>query len=524
MNFNRGYTVKDSRVLFVKQIMLLVIVISLFPCCNKDDVSSSPKDENIPDEKTDTTNYPGVLKSDIYEVAIIRGSKKEKMVVFKNTCPEYRPGKMNMEEKDQYPLRIFAGRSINWTNFSFSGSVTVEVKVTNQNKVPVSGKIRILPSRYGISPTVEENTVRFTITNPGQFSVEIGYNGYKNGLIIFADPAETDIPDQSSNQYKVLENASQTDVNAIPASYSGIYFKAGVHNIGVYHVPVNIKNIYFEKGAWVYGALIIDGNPDVKIFGRGVLSSGKLKYRESHCIEAINRSNNIQVEGIVVADPKYFAVRLTGQNNTVKWTKVIGGWVYNCDGIAAYAGSIVSNCFIWANDDAIKVYRDDITWSDCVVWQLNNGGIIQMSWGGSNATNVKLSRIDVLRAEWNKPGFNRALLSCVGNRYKQAGKYGLQKDWLIEDVVTENPVPVIFNITPDNFSPNHIHNLTLKNWKVSMTMDTEYQNRIMGNDPNEYFDGFVFDNFIFNGTKLIQSNWLEITNLVTDKLEVPEFK
>ena len=503
---------------------LWVIFIMLFlASCGKDEIST-PDDGDDYGDITDSLSYPGVPLSDIYEVTITTKSKKEKLAVFKNTCPVYKAGEMNMLDKDKYPLDIFAGRSINWSHFSLSGTATVEVKVINRNKVPLSGEIRILPSRYGIIAEKEGNMIRFTVTQPGQYSVEIGENGYKNGLIIFADPAETDIPDPGSALYKVLKNATQSDINSIPASYSGIYFKAGVHNIGVYHVPLNIKNIYFENGSWVYGSLIMDGNPGVKIFGRGVLSSGKLNYRESHCIEAINQSDNIQIEGIVVADPKYFAVRLIGQNNSVKWTKVIGGWVYNCDGIAAYAGSTVSNCFIWANDDAIKVYRDNITWSDCVVWQLNNGGVIQMGWGGSNATNIKLSRIDVLRAEWNKPEFNRGLLSCVGNRYQEAGKTGLQKDWLIEDVVTENPVPVIFNVTPDPFSPNHIHNLTMKNWNVSMTMGTEFQNIIIGNDPNEYFDGFVFDNFVFNGIKLTKSNWLQTTGLITERLHEPEFK
>ena len=476
-----------------------------------------------PADNPDASKYPGVPVSDIYEVTISRGDSSEKLVVFQNDCPLYEPGKMDMEDKDQYPLGIFAGRSISWCNFSFSGSITVEVKVIDPARVPLGGEVRVLPSRYGISPVVDGNTIRFIMTDPGQCSVEIGNNGYKNGLMVFADPDETDIPDQGSGQYAVLNEATRSKINAVSSSVSGIWFKSGVHDIGVYRVPVYIKNIYFEKGSWVYGSLIMDGNPDVRIFGRGVLSSGKMNYRESHCIEAINQSNNIQLEGIVVAEPKHFAVRLIGTGNTVRWIKVIGGWVYNCDGIAAYAGSSVSNCFIWANDDAIKVYRDDITWSDCVVWQLNNGGIIQMSWGGSVASNVSLSRIDVLHAEWNKPGFNRALLSCVGNRYEDPGKYGLQQDWLIEDVVTENPIPVIFGITPDDFSFNHIHNLTLKDWNVSMTMNTDYQNMIIGNDPDEYFDGFVFDNFMFNGTRLTASNWLDSTGLITERLAAPTF-
>jgi hypothetical protein len=517
------YGSKEMRTLgssLIHWVCLGVLIGLLFPGCRME-ADPSPGDGDV---TPDVIEYPGVPVSDVYEITVTTQTGKETPVVFISNCPQYKPGEMNMIENDQYPLAIFSGRSISWSSFSFSGTAQVEVKVTGQGKVPVAGDIRVLPSRYGIVPEKSGNLVRFTLTQPGQYSVEIGESGYKNGLVLFADPPETDIPGKSSDRYRVFSNASKSDINAVPSSYTGVYFSAGIHDIGVYRIPAHIRNIYFEKGAWVYGSLIMDGNPDVRVFGRGYLSSGRLNYRESHCIEAINQSDRIRIEGIVVADPKYFAIRLIGQNNIIKWTKVIGGWVYNCDGIAAYAGSSVSNCFIWANDDAIKVYRDNITWTDCVVWQLNNGGVIQMGWGGSNATNVKLSRIDVLRAEWNKPGFNRALLSCVGNRYKEAGKTGLQKDWIIEDVVTENPVPVIFNIAPDPFSPNHIHNLVLKNWKVNMTMDTNYRNMIIANDPGEYFDGFVFENVTFNGTRLTQQNWLQVTGMMTENLKVPEFK
>lgn len=510
-------------ILFLFHLLLLSFIAGWSMGCKKSDHSQEVPEEPSPtDPQKDL--YPGVPQSEIYEVRVVRNGKTEKSVVFQNTCPVYSPGYMNMQENDKFPLEIFAGRSIHWTKFSFSGSITVEVKVLNKNKVPLTGTVRILPSRHNVSSVRDGDVIRFTLNNPGQFSVEIGESGYKNGLIIFADPPETNAPSRQQSGYAVLNNATAATVGAVASSSSGIYFSNGVHNIGVYKVPSNIKNIYFEEGAWVYGALIMDGNPNVKIFGRGVLSSGKLNYRESHCIEAINQSNNIQIDGIVVADPKYFAVRLIGQNNKVSWTKVIGGWVYNCDGIAAFAGSTVNNCFIWANDDAIKIYRDNITWSDCVVWQLNNGGVIQMAWGGSNAANVKVSRVDVLRAEWNKPGFNRAVINCVGNRYQEPGKSGVQSNWLIEDLVTENPVPIIFNISPDSFSPNHIHGLTLKNWNVKMTMGTEFKNSIVGNDPDEYFDGFVWDNIVFNGTKLTQSNWLQTTNMTVQNLVTPEFK
>ena len=215
-----------------------------------------------PPTETPKDLFPGVPQSEIYEVRVIRNGKTEKLAVFQNNCPTYSPGYMNMQENDKFPLEIFAGRSIHWTKFSFSGSIMVEVKVLNKSKVSLTGSVRILPSRYNVSSVKDGDVIRFTLNNPGQFSVEIGENGYKNGLIIFADPQETNAPSRQQNGYAVLSNATTAMLNAVASSNSGIYFTKGVHNIGVYKVPQHIKNIYFEEEAWVYGALIMDGNPN----------------------------------------------------------------------------------------------------------------------------------------------------------------------------------------------------------------------------------------------------------------------
>lgn len=502
----------------------LTVILSILGC-SKADVSDDDNVDNEPVEETpDAIDYSEIPQSEIYEVSVTRENKKENQLVFKSTCPEFQLGKENMTETDKFPLDIFAGRSISWTNFSFKRSVQVEVKVSSQSMLALSGGVKILPSRFGIVPQISGNTISFTLNNPGQFSVEIGADGYKKGLVIFADPEETDIPNPTAEGYKILKPSSSSTINTVTGASTGIYFEKGIHNIGIYHVPANIKNIYLEQGSWVYGSLIMDGNPNVRIFGRGVLSAAKLNYRESHSIEAINQSDNIQLEGITIADQKHFAVRLIGQNNIVKFIKTIGGWVYNSDGITAFEGSTVNNCFIWANDDAIKVYRSNITWTDCVVWQLNNGGVIQMGWMGPNSSNVTLSRIDVLHAEWNKPNFNRGLLNYVGNRYQIPDKEGYHSNWLIEDIVTETPVPIVFNIAPDGFSKNPIHGLTLKNWNVKMSMNTTFQNMIIGNDPSEPFDRFVFDNVNYNDVKLDGSNWLGVTNMQKENLITPEFK
>lgn len=472
----------------------------------------------------DTAAYAQIPQSDIYEVSVIRdGATREKQLVFQNKCPVYQQGYMNMTTNDMYPLKIFKGRTINWTTFSFSGSVIVEVKLLSQSHLTMSNNVRILPSRKNIHPMINGNTIAFRLDNPGQFSVEISDSGYKNGLMVFANPAETNKPDTTTGAYKILRNATATDANAA-APYNGIYFKAGVHDIGVFHIPANIKNVYLEEGAWVYGTLIMDGNPGVHIFGRGVLSSARLNYRQSHCVEAITQSNNINLEGITIADTKYFAVRLIGKNNTVSWVKVIGGWTYNCDGIAVYDNSTVSNCFIWANDDNIKVYRNNIQFTDCVCWQLNNGGVIQLSWGNAKAIGVTITRTDILHAEWNTDAVNRGVISCVGDKFAEGGMNGLQQDFLIDDLVTETPVPLIFRISPNPASPELIHGMVFRDWNVQQDTSIGFHNYLQAGDPANPFDGLVFDHFIYNGTQLTSDNWIGLMQMDTANIVPPVFQ
>ena len=128
--------------------------------------------------------------------------------------------------------------------------------------------------------------------------------------------------------------------------------------------------------------------------------------------------------------------------------------------------------------------------------------------GGSTAKGVQIKRVDVLHAEWDVDRFNVGLLNCVGNHYNENGRYNLLENWLIEDVVCETEIPLIWNITPDDYTHCHIHGLYLKNWNVRMKMSLGFQNRIYGEDPNDFFSGFVFDNVVFKGDLLTNINYI----------------
>jgi hypothetical protein len=224
-----------------------------------------------------------------------------------------------------------------------------------------------------------------------------------------------------------------------------------------------------------------------------------------------------------VADKKFYALRLLGAHNTVRWVKVVGGWTYNTDGIAAFAGSTVAHCFVWANDDSLKPYASDLKISDCTVWQLNNGAVIQLGWGNDKATNVVISDVDLLHAEWNNNAVNRGIVSCVGDKFARGGMSGWQQGFLIENLFTETPVPFIFNVRPNPASPDRIHGMDFKNWEVEMEMSRGYSNYIEGADPSNRFDGFLFDNFKLNGIELTAANWLKAGRFITQNLDTPGF-
>ena len=342
------------------------------------------------------------------------------------------------------------------------------------------------------------------LERPGQFSVVIGEDGYKEGLLIFADPMETDVP-ADLPKWKVIEKGDKTLLSTLSVKDSALYFKKGVHDIGVYTVPSNINRIYLEGGAWVFGSFIMDGKAcsNVKIYGRGVLSGARLHLRESHMVEAKNGADGIIVDGIVIADYSFFAVRLLGTDNEVAWTKIVGGWIYNCDGIAAYANSTIRNCFIWANDDNIKIYRDNIVVEDVVCWQLDNGAIFQLNWSNSVARNCRVSRVDIIRAEWDSDRPNNGILSC-----RNGG--GADERFVFEDVRTDTPVTHIFRLSPLGDKDQLIKNFLFKDWDVWVDVSKGKKNYMEGVKGQTPLSGLIFENFRVNGKVLTEKSMHEM--------------
>lgn len=480
-----------NAVLFKK---LLFIVFIFIPFCVKSNNSYVIYDD--PRE--------GVNVSELYKV-YINGNMSEEVVVFRNECNKYYKGMPGERKNDDKPLTKFKGRSIHWGHFAFDGKVEVCVKFSKDIS---NEKVNIYPSRFNVGvKKVDNHTISFVLEKQGQYSVEVGEDGYKAGLLLFADPIENDIP-KDLKEWTVIEKADASFISKCSRSDSSWYFKKGVHDIGVCKVPQHVKNIYLEQGAWVYGTFIMDGKAcsDVKIYGRGVLSGAKLHLRESHMIEAKNGADGVTVDGIVISDYSFFAIRLLGSYNSVSWTKILGGWIYNCDGIAAYVNSKIKNCFIWANDDNIKIYRDNILVEDIVCWQLDNGAIFQLNWSNSQARNCIVRNVDIIRAEWDSDRHNNGIISC-----RNAG--GVDENFIFENVYTDTPVSHIFRLSPMGNKEQIINNFIFRNWDIKIDNLKGKINFIEGTSPQNKITGLFFEGFKVNGIELNQNNFKEVLRI-----------
>ncbi len=247
-----------------------------------------------------------------------------------------------------------AETSASFTSFAFSGN-SVEVKITCTN--PASN-VTVRPLNFAIKPVRTGNIITFTLTDPKKISVEV--NDRKNPLFIFAEAP--DVPNTS-------------------ATY---YYGPGVHNIGLAKTIRSNESVYIAAGAVVEGSFLLPYNTtNISIKGRGILCMGQWPHQSTditwlgaHSGIRGNGTNNLQIEGIIMANttgwtiPLYNSDNLT-YNNQFRNIKMIS-WNGNTDGIWVNGNNnIIDDCFIFNNDDIFMSHGA----SNCKISNI-------VAWGG----------------------------------------------------------------------------------------------------------------------------------------------
>lgn len=279
----------------------------------------------------------------------------------------------------------------------------------------------VRPLSKGVTPLVEGNEIRLTLSDVGQYTLEI--DGPHHALHIFVDPVRD-------------FGVDRTDARVL-------YFGAGEHYVGQLDLDDD-TTVYIDRDAVVHGSILAVGRRNIRILGYGALDGGWDERKTENFLLAYDYSRvpngnweleqmqsrfcgvgdlfpvpsepyvpgtgsilyqgrehfyrvldamrpvksgihlyacqNIEINGIILRDSAGLTATQAGCEGIVyDGVKLIGMWRYNSDGIDFYncRHCAVKNSFLRTFDDTIGIKGQigwdtenttDILIDGCVVW------------------------------------------------------------------------------------------------------------------------------------------------------------
>ena len=242
------------------------------------------------------------------------------------------------------------------TYFDFEGRALISIRMPGLPQ-PVESAV-VQPYAAGITPEVEDGTVRFLITEPGQYTVV--FNGSVNrALHIFANPPETDVPDPDDpNVFWIGPGEWVMDAIALTDN----------------------QTLYLSGGAVLHSIISVANADNVRICGRGIIDGSDYPAWNQPGSYArvpidVNHSKNVTVEGIGIVNSNCWNFNsYSSRNVTVDNVKIISGR-QNGDGftLQSCVDHLITNCFARTWDDSLvlKNYSGStkgITFRNIQVW------------------------------------------------------------------------------------------------------------------------------------------------------------
>ena len=360
----------------VSCVIAAMLLLTCAACQPKDNSSESssqtptntdttPKLEYYP-SYGDISGIPDISYSDDYAVKV-NGRYIEVLELKNNISKNGQPlPSMTKVEDAHVAMFAFQNQKVD---------IEVEFKTGTVNSVIVR------PQSYGIKAKIEGNTVKFSIDKPNKYmSVEI--NGAYQPLFIFADEPEKDIPDKNDPFVK--------------------YYGPGVHDIGKFKKLGSYETLYISPGAILNGSIDCSYVKNIRITGRGIVNGSifkKVDGENYYAFYAVG-SENITVEGVTFMGHCMGTNALTGVNYVFRNYKVVA-FGENSDGINLTTNIQVSDCFLFCNDDRLRLQdgTNGAKVERVVVWNINNGNVIVDDRGVDVIKDVEYRDIDIIHNE-----------------------------------------------------------------------------------------------------------------------------
>ncbi|MBE6637024.1 MAG: hypothetical protein E7618_04395 [Ruminococcaceae bacterium] len=246
-----------------------------------------------------------------------------------------------------------------FVSYESNGAVTIAVTANRDFTEAV-----VRPLSEEIKVAVDGRTVSFTISAPGQYSLEL--DGHHNNLLIFSDP----IREYDRNGENV------------------IYYGPGVHRVGAVWLSSN-TTVIVDRGAVVYGSFIACDADNVTICGGGIIDGSYEKRTSATLMLPLSRSDfgdvgrteaemkeyaarnqllhgsvrffygdNCKLEGVICRDASTFAIIPANCTNLhIDNIKCVGMWRYNSDAIDIFNSHdvLIENSFLRSFDDTMVI-------------------------------------------------------------------------------------------------------------------------------------------------------------------------
>jgi hypothetical protein len=368
--------------------------------------------------------------------------------------------------------------------FDFSGTVEIAVSYA----AGVIEKARVRPLSYGIEPVLDDNTLRFTISEPRRLVIEVNDDIF-DCLHIVANPIETNAP-------------AADDPNVI-------YFGPGVHTTatGELIVPSG-KTVYLAGGALLKAKVIFRDVANAALRGPGMI------YGANGGACAVERSKNIRIDGVTVFNHPTGYVTTVGQSDQVTITGLTGiSYGQWGDGIDVFSSSnvLIDRAFLRTADDCVALYAHrwdyygdtrNVTVQNSTLWA-DVAHPINVGTHGNTANpevleNITVSNIDIL--DHREP--QKLYQGCIA---LNPGDSNLVRNVRIQDVRVEDfrwgqlvHMRVAYNKSY-NTSPGrgiesvYIKNLSYRGTKAETAM-------MLGYDESRGIKDVTFQNLSINGT------------------------
>lgn len=412
-------------------------------------------------------------------------------------------------------------RSFNWASFRFGGGTRPVVTVTKTSSaagVPSDIRVRGTGRHTVLEKDLDRRRIRIRVEQPdARLSVEFLDSRYVadrqfplDAMLLFADDAAPAVPAPSRSApgtYVVPARASFDRRRA--ASAETVVFARGVHDLGYWEVPVSVRRVHLAPGAYVRGA--VDSATPAKarqkgftVTGFGVLSGERFAWRADkrtggatscsydcweHTVKMVQLgTDGFRLHDVTVVNAPHWTIsghrddQITAVaddesrfGGTVEGVKVLGNWGWNGDGIPALPGTTISDCFISAFDDAVKLYSSRATVRDNTLWQMDNGAVFQLGWYGKTISDVTVSDNTVLHAEWTGTNSNWGLLN-----YEENGGSGTISDVTVSGTRVMGPVTRIVALSNQETAQS-FRNIRLQDTTVDKLFTTAEIQRLSGN-------------------------------------------